>query len=88
MRQKFFAAFLLSMLVFFAGAASAAWVSQDSSQPVAPAISAEGHQEILIDIDIPGFELDTVEIGGKEFSQVILPGSAHMLKKGDRKSVV
>ncbi|MCP4143904.1 MAG: hypothetical protein GY752_01325, partial [bacterium] len=82
MQQKPFAALLLSLLICLSGVASAAWVSQDNSLPVEPAITAQGHQEILIDIEVPGFELDTVQIDGKDYSQVILPGSAHVLERG------
>ncbi|MBT7311650.1 hypothetical protein HN843_07790, partial [bacterium] len=82
MQQKSFAALLLSLLICLSGVASAAWVSQDTSLPAGPAITAQGHQEILIDIEIPGFEIDTVEIDGKEYSQIVLPGSAHALEKG------
>ncbi|HRX51543.1 MAG TPA: C25 family cysteine peptidase [Candidatus Krumholzibacteria bacterium] len=83
MRLRFtvFAALVLCLLA--AGTAGAAWVDQGSATPTKPLITAADRGDaVVLHLEIPGYDLSSVDIDGASYSKVMLPGHAPLMDRG------
>jgi hypothetical protein len=67
-----------------AGAASAAWISLGGNEgsPVDVRVLESSPDRIVLDYTIPGFYADPIQIEGKTYYSITLPGEGRLLEKG------
>ena len=83
MRSWLFAVFALFALAAVVAPAGAAWVGFESDSPVRPSIDATGTgRSVTVDIDVPGYHLETVDIDGREHVRLSLPGHVWHMEPG------
>jgi len=83
---RVFAARLLGLLtvalVLVPAAASAAWIDLGGPEPLTVELLANDEGRIVYAVSIGGFEATPVEIGGKTYYEITLPGTAQLLEAG------
>nr|MEE4267027.1 C25 family cysteine peptidase [Candidatus Krumholzibacteria bacterium] len=75
---------VLTFVMVFGTVAHAEWVSLDgkaAAQPQVDVMQADPGRTIL-NIDLPGFDSETVDVDGQPFARLRLPGHWFMLKEG------
>lgn len=83
MRLRFTVLATLAVCLLTAGVAGAAWVDLGAPVPAKPEITAAGGGEaVTLHIEIPGYDLSTVEIDGRPYAKVMLPGHAPRMDRG------
>ena len=83
MRPRITAIFALVLMFTLATAASAAWIDQGSSTQVKPRIAASGATSaVIVDIEVPGFEMSTVDIDGVPHTRLALPDHVWHMAQG------
>jgi len=77
------AIFALVLMFGMTATASAAWIDQGSQTQVEPRIAASGApSSVTMDIEVPGFELSTVDIDGSPHSLIAVPGHVWHMEAG------
>jgi subtilisin-like proprotein convertase family protein/type IV secretory pathway protease TraF len=78
--------YVLCLLCLTVGASPAAptWNSLDGSADVQPRLTllAAGPARIVLEYSLPGYASDLLDIDGRSYSSLTLPGNAHLLRKG------
>ncbi len=83
MRSRLLILFALFALIFATAPAGAAWVDQGETSPVNPRIEATGSgASVIVDLEVPGYHLDTVDIEGVEHVRLGLPGHVWHMESG------
>lgn len=83
MRSRLFGLFALFALAASAAPAAAAWIDQGDATPVRPRIEATGDgASVIVDVELPGYDMDTVDIDGVEHVRLGVPGQVWHMEPG------
>jgi len=85
MSKRLFSVLVLAMVMALGTIANAEWVSLDGSFDTQPQISVrqEAANLTVLDIAMPGFDVETVDIEGNQYSRVRVPGNWFTLDRGE-----
>ena len=83
MNKRLTSALVLSLILVIGTFAHAEWVNVAGSKQAAPRIdvSQDSYTTTTVQINVPGFDLESVTIDGTEYSQIRVPGHWYLLDR-------
>jgi len=83
MRPRNMVLYTLVLMLGISGTASAAWIDQGSPTRVEPRVAAAGPMSsVIVDVEVPGFEMSTLDIDGRSHTRLALPDHVWHMERG------